>query len=79
MHKVVNVRALFNESRSKELRLSRLQAHQEVEDGDNEIISFMGTRVLWIVKSSHNLVHQPVNRYKFEDRTRYVSHILKLS
>lgn len=79
MHKTIDIGALFNEARAKELRLTWLQTDEEVKDNHDQIICFMRTRDWWIIKGSHDLIHQTMNGYQFEYGTWYIAHILKLS
>lgn len=79
MHKTVNIGALFDKASAKELSLTRLQTNKEVKDDNDQVICFMWTLRLWVIKGGHYLIHQPMNGYQFEYGTWYISHILKLS
>lgn len=80
MDKAVNICAFFDEAGAEELSLTRLQLDQEVEDYFYQVVGFMwSTLALSIVHSSHDFIHEPMDRNQFKYRARYVSHLLKLA
>ena len=79
MHKTIDIGALFNEACAKELSFAWLQTNEEIKDNNDQVICFMRTRGLWIIKGSHYLIHQTMNGYQLKYGTWYIAHILKLS
>jgi len=78
MHEAINVGALVNEPGPQELSLARLQSHQQVEDGHDQIVSFVWARVLSAAYCRHHLGHHPVDCNQFQHWTGDISDVFEL-
>ena len=74
VHEAVDVGALFEESGPEKRLRARFQLDHDVEDIDDEIVSFMRTAKIWgrIIKGCHDLIHDTMNCDKLEDRARNI-------
>ena len=78
--KAINIRTFLDEAGAEELSLARLELNQDVEDYFDQVVGLVwSTRTLSIVYSSHHFIHEPMDRYQFQNWAGHISYLLKLT